>query len=258
MSSALAGLRLLAIRPPRPADPLAALVRAQGGEVIALPVLAVAPAPAADQAIARCFRALEGYAKAIFVSRHAASLGLAWLDRHRPAWPLGVQCFAVGDTTAQPLRDRGVAVICPPAARATSEGLLALPELAAPLAERVLILAGAGGRALLRTTLSARGARVETCALYHRTLDDRHRERLVALLRGPAPPLVVAHSGELLDALMALVGADTLVRSALTVVVPGPRVAAHARRLGWERILVANSALAPDVVAAVAGWYTRN
>lgn len=261
MNSACAGLRLLVIRPARPADPLTALVQAQGGEVIALPVLAIVPARATDPAIVQRFRDLHVYAKAIFVSRHAASLSLAWLDRYWPQWPARVQCFAVGRTTAQPLRDRGVPVICPPDDCATSEGLLATPELASPLGQRVLIIAGEGGRELLRTSLSARGALVETCALYRRALETRHREQIVALLTGSAPPLVVAHSAELLDALAALVGPEILARPTLTMVVPGPRVAAHARRLGGAQgaqVVVATSALAPDMVAAVAGWYTRN
>ncbi len=258
MNSVGAGLRLLVIRPTRPADPLTALVQARGGEVIALPVLAIAPAPATDPAIGRRFRDLNGYAKTIFVSRHAAGLGVVWLDRYWPRWPAAVQCFAVGRTTAQPLVERGVAVVCPPADRATSEGLLALPELVSPMGQRVLIVSGEGGRDLLRTTLTARGALVATCALYRRTLETRHREQIVALLAGRAPPLVVAHSAELLDALAALVGPEIAAQPALTVVVPGPRVAGHARRLGVAQVVVAKSALAADMVAAVAGWYTRN
>ena len=87
--------------------------------------------------------------------------GLAILDTARV--PETRAAFAaVGESTAAALSQAGAAAVLWPVDGASSEALLALPELdeTAVVGATILIVRGEGGRQLLGDTLSKRGARV--------------------------------------------------------------------------------------------------
>ena len=256
VSQVLAGLRVLVVRPRRWQDPFASGITALGGTVFQLPVMRIEPAADDDAAIEAAMQGFARYDKAIFLSRHAASLGVKRLSRHWPRMPVNLDYFAVGATTAELLRASGVEVIYP--LEATSEGLLALPQLAGVTDQRVLILRGQGGRDLLRQGLVDRGARVDCCELYQRVIDHSRGGDIAALISKPDRLIIAVHSAELLDALVAVVADRGLapLRS-LPVLVPSQRVAGRAQALGFTRAIVAVSALPEHMVAACGRWYTE-
>ena len=142
--------------------------------------------------------------------------------------------------------------------RADSEGLLALPAFAAPHGLRILILRGTGGRELLRQELERRGASVQVAELYRRvpvTPSPAALDALTEALAAPAAPVVVVTSIDLLTALLGGVPAATAATlRAVPLVVPGPRIAAAARKLNWRGPLI-EAAGADDsaIVAALTG-----
>ena len=272
--SALGGLHILGLRassaPPvagQPAesspsshthteDPLLARFEALGATCHNYPVIQIEAAGVDDAQIKQQVMRFSDYDKAIVISQHAAQLAGWWLDRYWPMLPVGIDYFAVGPASAQPLRDQGVTVVVPESGY-SSETLLALPALNAVQGERIIIFRGGQGRDLLEHTLKARGASVDCCELYRRVVDARHREAIGELLRAQSP-LVLLYSGQVLDALLRVVPEAYRVKlKSLPIIVPSERVANLVRSRGFHSVHLAASALAQDVEHSVLDWYTR-
>jgi len=271
---ALSGLHILGLRaspgPPalaqsaeRPSsvhakkqDPLLARLEKLGAICHNYPVLNIKATEVDDEQVKQQVMGFSNYDKAIVVSQHAAQLAGWWLDRYWPMLPVGIDYFAVGPTSAQPLLDQGVSVVVPESGYC-SEALLALPALNTVQGEKIIIFRGGRGRDLLEHTLKARGANVDCCELYSRVVDSRHREAIAELIRLESP-LVLIYSGQVLDALLELVPEACLVKlKSLSIIVPSERVANLARGRGFNSVHLAASALAQDVEHRVLDWYTR-
>jgi uroporphyrinogen-III synthase len=131
-------------------------LRAAGHQVVVAPVLDVEPTGALPPP--------GPFDRIVFLSEHAVRFGVGALP---PDTLAGADVLAVGARTAVVLADRGIAAVAP--RQATSEGLLELPRLQRLEGERILLVAGVGGRTLLAGTLSSRGARVVRFECYRRT-----------------------------------------------------------------------------------------
>lgn len=231
---------------------------AAGYRPVHQPLLAVSPIAldTAEQAMAGT---LESYAHCLFVSSNAARYGLECLLARRPAWPGRVQCYAVGDSTADVLRAAGIAVHTP-GLEMTSEGLLALPSLQSVVGQRVLIVKGEGGRAALREALAGRGARVDELRCYRRSPPDVAPEALQQLLDEQQVACILVSSGEALDNLKGLlepVDIAQSIRKHCALVVPSARVAEQARYAGWQDVAVAANASDDAMLAALQEWDLR-
>lgn len=255
MSGPLSGFTILVTRSAGQGRHLCALIEGAGGRALHVPALIIAALE--DPAPARARLATAGECAAVlFVSANAVAHGLALLRAAGGRLPAG-RVFAVGAATAAALRAAGVPDPGTAAGVPSSEGLLALPALAAAAiaGRRVLIVRGGAGRELLARALRERGARVETVQVYRRVappIDDRLRARL----HGAAADLAVAASGETLENLAALLRgagrADLLARPLLVV---APRLVEVARASGFRGpVLIAASARDADVFAALNRW----
>lgn len=255
----LAGIGVVVTRPAHQAEPLCRALEARGASVIRLPLLAIAPPPdpvARDQAIDR----LASMDWAVFVSPNAVDALLDRLDELGRAWPAGVRTAAVGAGTAAALEARGVPVASVPPGGFDSEALLAQPDFQHMNGRHAMLVRGEGGRELLRSTLEARGGRVETLTAYRRVrpaADPVALER--AWVRGEADVAVVT-SGEALDNLLVMAGPEC--REAVLdtgIVVLSDRVAGKASGLGFRNgIVVATGTSTEALAAAVERWATRN
>ena len=201
------------------------------------------------------------YDHAVFISRTAAKLAMDWLERYWASvpegLPMGMRYYAVGKSTAAELQKWGVEAELPEQAF-SSEGLLALPSLQQVSEEKVAIFCGEGGRSMLADQLGQRGAIVSRCELYRREITHKYDEEINHLLPSGELDLVIAHSGELLSNLIALVETDqqsTLKQ--LPLLVPSERVAVFAKDKGFNQIVCAGSALPEDMVSGLRGWYSN-
>lgn len=239
MSAArLEGLGVVITRPREPAEQLAAALARDGARPIVFPALAIEdlpPSAALDAALAT----LPQAGLAIFVSAHAVEKGLA-AARARGAWPAGLPVAAVGEATAQALRNSGFARVISPQERHDSDALLALPELQAVRGLAIVIFRGEGGRERLREELELRGARVAYAECYRRMRPDSDpRPLLDAWARGQVHAVSVL-SAETLENFVALVGeAGARHLPATTLVVPHESIAAHRDARRFARVLVA-------------------
>jgi|AZII01.1.fsa_nt_gi uroporphyrinogen-III synthase len=237
-------------------DPLLARFEALGATCHNYPVIKIEAAGLDDAMVKQQVMGFSSYSKAIVISRHAAQLAVWWLDRYWPMQPVGIDYFAVGPASAQPLLDNDMTVVVPRSGF-TSEALLALPALNTVQGEKIIIFRGGQGRDLLRHTLETRGASVDCCELYRRVVDSRYCEAIVELLRVQSP-LVLVYSSQAIDALLSVVPeADRVTLTHLPIIVPSERVANLARNRGFDSVHLAASAHAEDVEHSVLDWYTR-
>lgn len=175
---------------------------------------------------------LDLFDEIIFVSKSAVKFAMPHLESYWPQWPLKLKWLAVGVGTAQALAPFGVQASFPQTAG--SEGLLALEELRKVDGHRILIARGSGGRELLATELTQRGADVHYFESYERTPVPQ------PLLKDiDAGSILVATSAEIMQsALEQLEGKQ----GKLNLVVPSERIEALAVQQGFGRVLNARGA----------------
>ncbi len=246
------GWRLLLTRPAEECAALAATLAVQGIHSASLPLLTIEALAETPQQCTTMLE-LDRYAAVVVVSKPAARLGLALLRRYWPQPPAGQVWFSVGGATGAILADYGLDARWPVAGD-DSEALLALPGLAQAISAphpRVLILRGEGGRELIADTLRARGVQVDSLELYRRHLPDYPPGMLLKTLRSERLNAVVVSSGQGLQSLRELAGADWGDLLELTLFVPSPRVAEMAKTLGANRIVDCRGAGTAALLAAL-------
>jgi uroporphyrinogen-III synthase len=153
-------------------------------------------------------------------------------------WP-DATYLAVGRSTQQQLMLAASQPVFCPDSRFDSEGLLALKQLQSVQSKRILILRGEGGRDLLETRLTERGAKVDYFQTYKRIKINLNGHELVknwqqALING-----VIISSAEILNQLFALVpNKDASWLCELIFYVPSQRVAEQAYVLGAKHVVL--------------------
>ena len=223
---------------------MARQIRSLGGQALLLPGLALRMPESPAQTRLALEQALQGDVL-IFVSPSAVRFAaqLSPLKTH-------ARIFAVGRATAKALQRHGLIAIVPTSPQ-NSEGLLALPALAALNGQCVALIGAPGGRDLLRHTLQARGAIVREMHVYRRVAPRLDRRHLAPLRALPDTARMLLSSGEALRNLQQSLPGDVwqnLLRAEL--IVSSARLAEAARAAGFTRITQAISALAKDMLAA--------
>ncbi|MES2819101.1 MAG: uroporphyrinogen-III synthase [Pseudomonadota bacterium] len=244
--------RLLLTRPAEECPALACQLAEVGVASSSLPLLVIEPLPETAEQGAT-FRDLDRYCAVIAVSKPAARLGLALLDRYRPPPLADRPWFAVGAATAQILANHGVQVFHPETGE-DSEALLALPELAAALtahAPRVLILRGEGGREALAECLRGQGVVVDYLTLYRRQLPEYPKDCLVQRIQAERLNGLVVSSGQGFEHLRRLAAEAWPQLARLPLFVPSARVAELARAAGAQAVVDCRGASAAALLAAL-------
>lgn len=251
MGHELRGIVALVTRPAGQGAALASAIRAAGGEALECPLLDILPLPLEAATLARL---LTESSTAIFISTNAVAAALAAVREAGLVWPPGLRALAVGSATRDALIRAGIAAQAGEGTAMNSEELLCHPALAQVQGQGILIFKGEGGRELLAEALRARGARVEECALYRRSLPDGASALLETLLDSHRVNTFLASSGETLAHLLGLLGrmpAGKVPREACFVV-PGERVAAEARQRVPAPVVMARNASDAAMLEALA------
>lgn len=234
MTGPLDGITVVVTRPAAQARRFLELAQAAGATCIPYPTLQIDRIALDDETRARLHG--RSWDWAIFTSSNAVESAL---EQCQP--PLAMRQAAVGRATARTLEQRGIPVDARPES-ANSEGLLELPEFAELGGRGVLLVKGSGGRELLRDALRARGADVLELAVYRRSVTPPTEAATIQLrlaLSSAGSLVVAVTSTEVLQSLLDhLAGVDAAQVRRQTLLVPGPRVAAAATRLGWTGPIV--------------------
>jgi len=229
-------------RPAADSQRLAGLLDAHGFATLSLPLLALEPLAPEPVPPPVC----DTPAIWIFISANAVRFGLPLLA---PALrgagaPL---LIAVGSRTQSALRDEGFDAIAP--AQPDTEGLLAMPALAAPLDRPIVIVKGEGGREKLAAELGERVGRVVEWSCYRRVWPEVD---LSPLAKSDTSWVFQGSSGETvsrMSTLLAGAGREDLFQ--FPVMVPSDRVAEIASRCGWQQVVRAADASDESVLQAL-------
>lgn len=249
----LTGIGVLVTRPEHQAHNLCRLIEAEGGAAVRYPALVIKARP--DRAAVRAaIGPADRYDLIIFISANSVRFGADFLDQRRD-----VPIAAVGQPTGAALNAAGYRVAIMPAEGASSEALLAMPQLAHMSGQRVLIVRGSGGRELIAETLTARGARVQYAEVYTREPAQplaQLQSEIEQLWRQGGIRAYAATSVELLEALVGIVTPRSRELMDSTALVTGShRVADAAARLGLgSPILLADSPDDAALTGALIRW----
>jgi len=239
----LHGRCVVLTRPVGGAGALVRSVRAAGGVPIVVPGLALRAVPDAAVAHAALLAAL-GDDCVLFTSPAAVRFAARLAPLRTRA-----KVLAVGQGTARALARHGLREVLLPS-RQDSEGVLALPALAAVRGRRVALVGAAGGRGMLQAELAARGALLREVHVYRRMPARLDRRHFAALSRLPRSACVLLSSTEALRNLRGQLPAPALAPwLAATAVVSSGRLAVAAREAGFTRVRVVASALSADLLA---------
>lgn len=233
----LEGLGVVVTRPREPAEAAARALEREGARAFVFPALAIediGPTPELEAALA----SLPAASLAIFVSANAVERGLS-AARARGPWPAAVEVAAVGEATAEALRNSGFAGVIPPSGRHDSDALLDTPRLRAVRGENIIVFRGEGGRERLREELERRGARVAYAQCYRRVRPATDPAALLQAWDRGAVHAVSALSAETLENFVAIVGPEGRGRlKSAALVVPHEAIAAHRDARLFGRVLV--------------------
>ena len=228
----LSGVGVIITRPARQAAGITRQLAALGATPIVFPAIVILP-PANRASLDSAHAALSQYDIAIFVSANAVEYGVPAPD----AWPATLLAMAPGPGTAAALAATGIADATIPATTFDSDGLLALPELHDVAGKRIVIFRGEGGRGELGEALRARGAEVAYAECYRRAAPATGAAGLSEVLREGRAHALTLTSSEGLDNLCALLDAvDAQRLRQLPAFAPHPRIAQHARELGFDAV----------------------
>lgn len=252
----LEGYSVLVTRPEEQAGPLIAEIERRGGQVVFAPMIVIRPKRNDPKALA-VIKRLPEFHSVIFVSKNAVDFGIELIRAQKLSLE-GRQVYAVGVGSAGRLRELGVTQVHTPHGEFTSEGLLKLPGLSSHQIddEQVLIVRGAGGRELLAQTLTHRGARVEYCEVYERTMPTESLSSILKACDVNVPDVGLITSLEALTNLAEKIDQEKLdLLYDVPLLVAGSRTAQEVERLGFtmEPVIVDNPG-DQSIVDALERW----
>lgn len=246
MSRTSAGCYVISLRPAGQHAAIRRAAAARGLRTIALSPWRIALADDDDTR-----RALRDALAADVVIATSPAAARAAAQLHPLRARRGQRWCAVGAGTAAALRRAGITAVSAPT-RMDSDGLLALPALAALDGRVVGLLTAPGGRDRIAPALVARGARVLRADVYARAPLPPSPRSLAALRALDARPWLLLSSGEALQRLLACVPADVAARlRGARVVAASERLAGFAHAEGFADVVRAASPRPRDLVAAV-------
>jgi len=237
-------------RPQADSERLSKALQNEGFQTRVMPIITIEAIPTAEQAPAP---SVSDDALCIFISANAVRFGLPQMGSAL-ARDSDLTVIAVGNKTRDTLVAEGIQAQVP--VRADSEGLLAMPALSAPDSRDVVIVKGEGGRELLASELTGRGARVTEWACYRRCWPDVDVSGLTDISAGL---IFQASSGEMVSRLAELLaggGQADLFQS--SIIVPSDRVARLATEIGWGQVIRAEDASDDAFIRALKQHTARN
>jgi uroporphyrinogen-III synthase len=235
----LNGTHILVTRPEHQAENLCSLIEQRGGIALRFPTLEIVANDNIDLIKATLMN-LDSYDWVVFISSNAVNFALK-ANGGKIARTKSTRFAAVGQATKQAMEKVGLPVDLVPENTFNSEALLALPRLQQVEGQHFLIVRGAGGREQLATTLRSRGAEVSYLEVYSRIIPRIDNSIVVDLLMRQGLDAITVSSAEALQNLKFMLGENNKLLSLIPLVVVSDRIRCIATKMGFNRIIVADS-----------------
>lgn len=249
-------LNILVTRPYPQGAALCQLINEQGGQAIHYPTLAFA-SPPDGSAWRQALSQLGEQEWLIFNSPRAVQFAAGAMQKGRPILAskvklAKVKLAAVGEKTADALRELGFEVAVYPEAEWSSEALLALPAFQSVQGKKIAIIRGAYGREWLGKTLTERGAHVLSVIAYERILPQSKNDDILQLLYQHKINMIICTSFEGIENLKFLLGDDAWpYLKVCQLLVVSERIKRLAQDLGFQRLWVARNASHHAILEAI-------
>jgi uroporphyrinogen-III synthase len=200
--------------------------------------------------LTQSIRHLDTFDRLIFISPQAVQQTAAMIKAEWPFFPENIKVAAIGGSTAESLIEAGLPVHFYPRDDWTSEGLLSLPDFQEVTQQKIALIKGEGGRALLANELKHRGADVFELIAYRRCLPMIDMDSCLHLLNQNKIDIIISTSNEILQNLVYLLGekAGPYLYS-IPLVVVSDRMILLAKQLGFQTILLAKNASHDAIIA---------
>ena len=246
---------ILVTRPKAPGERLIKQLHSNGFQAISQPLLHYQPLATSDQ-FSKLFNSLSADI-IIFVSVPAAEQAHATFSATN--WPK-CQYIAVGQATCTALNKLDITQVAVPELQ-TSEGLLALPEVADVANKHIIIVRGDGGRELIAEKLRERGGQVSYIESYQRCwlsldtsiVDEWHKQGVNTIL---------ATSNEILKTILQLIdNKDNYWKNKCRWIVASDRIAQQAKACGLKQVICSHGASDSAILSCLNNleWdYDRN
>lgn len=250
----LYGKHILVTRPTHQADSICKRIEDAGGQALRLPLLEIADPEDITEAKTLLER-LKDFDLAIFISPNAVLKATKLMELFQLRLPPQIKVAAIGKKTAMTLDQQGYRADITPEQGYTSEDFLSLPQIKHVRNKRIIIFRGIGGRELLGTTLTERGATVEYVELYKRVKPDINDPQIKGILSAEKIDLVMITSSQAVQNLHELIQLSGQSRIFSTHLLVGShRMAKQARYLGFSKINVANDPSDDSMHIAILKW----
>lgn len=220
---------VIVTRPAHQAQSLVTALQGQGFNAQSIPLLTIEPLqfdiPNAP---------VDGW---IFISPNAVEHFAHRLSSSIGALLSGKSVYAIGESTARYLQQKGVAKVIYPQI-SNSESLLALDPLESVQNQRIILVCGVGGRDTIETTLTKRGAQVDRLEVYQRQPVREFKLKP----NPPSQPIWILSSAAALEVM------DCNTVGPQQVLVTSKRLAQLAQQKKHQVCAVSNSALDRDII----------
>ncbi|HED34083.1 MAG TPA: uroporphyrinogen-III synthase [Gammaproteobacteria bacterium] len=254
----LQGKVVLVTRPTHQAAAMLQLLEQKGARPLAFASIEIRPV-APDAALKHRLSALHEYDQLIFVSVNAVEHTVLLLQKlNIPVEAIKNKIAVIGRATQVAAERAGFKITQALEKGFNSESLLAHAAFQAPRVntKKILILRGKGGLAQLGDTLQQRGAKVDYAEVYRRAIPQQDacikRQQLSLNWSQQQINAVSVTSNESLQNLYDMLeppGRDALLETWL--IVPSQRCMQLARRLGFQFVRAAESALNEHMLDAL-------
>ena len=252
--SSVDGITVVITRPLRQADTIARQLKQLGAIPIVFPCIEIVAIDCAGELAALPVE-LDRIDMFIFISSNAVQHAFAQFPQLLRQDAPNKTFAATGQSTAQTLRECGIAHVLVPDQGFDSESLLSLRAMHSMQGKFVLIVKGFGGRTELYDTLTARGANVYTLDVYQRLIPANAD---LSTLH-PAPDAILFSSSESVENMLKIIPAHEHKHVLPSQTVAGhPRIAAKVASLGFEKLpIIAANPSDQAMLTALVDWANR-
>jgi len=251
----LSAYKVLVTRPVAQQKALVEAIEVQGGSAFSFPLIRIDPINETTQIriLKNQIQQLDNYHVLIFISTNAVQQGAQWVHNYWPQFPVSIAIIAAGPTTAELVKAEFNCQVIHSENGMTSEDLLTLDELNEEQVKgkTIGIFRGIGGRELLASTLTGRGASVDYLEVYSRSAVKYRASELMELIRQKNINVLSITSGESLNLIVQQLGDNKAEFSLLPLLVPSQRIANQAKENGFQQVINANGAGESSFIAAL-------